>query len=146
MSRRILATSALACVIAILAGRAPLYGDEKAEEKKIASKKDVKEMMVKAHKGEKSPFTDLSKELMAETPDWNRVTADVKVLTETADVLSRYVEGYTYHYYGGPWRYIDSTKALDKATRDRDHKAATAAFTNLTKSCSACHHTYGNPR
>ena len=38
-----------------------------------------------------------------------------------------------------PKGYIASASALTKAAGEKDKKAATAAFTGLTKSCAACH-------
>ena len=109
--------------------------DDKAP--KRATKEQLKDMMTKLHKGEKSPLTRTAAEVKKDSPDWEQLAKDAKGFTEMGDVLKVSV-GYT-----DPTRYIAGATALTKAVGEKDKKASAEAFTGLSKSCSACH--YGNP-
>ena len=143
MRRKIMTTAGLACIIAAMAGWAAVYGEDKAG-KKAPTHENIKEMMAKVHKGDRSPLANVQKELKAETPDWVQVSKNAKVLGDMAEMLR----------IGGPYsyseriaaaqqrvadRYADSVKDLDKAASNKDRKAATAALTGMTNTCSSCH-------
>jgi cytochrome c556 len=139
----IVAAAGLACAIVFVAGLAPVSGQDKSE-KKAPTRKDVKELMAKAHKGDNSTLASLQKELKAQTPDWARVVADVKSLHEMAEALRTGAPSvYIYHSEESLQRaagsYADNVKALDRAAQARDSKAASAALAGLRGTCSACH-------
>ena len=142
----IIAAAGLACAIVFAAGLTPVQGQDK-DDKKAAARKDVKELMAKAHKGDKSPLANLVKQLKTDAPEWAQVTRDVKVINEMADVL-RTAGPYAYYYAtaatkeGGARSYADRAKALDRATGAKDSKAALAALTGLQQTCSICHGYY----
>ena len=135
------AAACLFCGIVLAAGLGRVYGVDKAD-KKSPSAKEVKELMAKAHKGDKSPLADLTRQLQAENPEWGQVNQDVKVLGDMAEMLRASPETYKVVYTGSADAYITSTKALDRAAQGKDRKAAAEALTGLQKSCAACHY-YG---
>ena len=126
--------ASLSCAILILAGAWPAYGELEGG-KKGPSRKELKGLMAKAHRGDKSPLASLGKELKAEAPDWAEVGKNAKLLTDMADVL----QAAQPHAAG---RYHTSAHALDRAARGKDRAAATAALLSLRKSCSSCHYGY----
>ena len=110
--------------------------DDKAPTK--VTKDEVKEKMIKVHRGEKSPLGRTTAELKKETPDWEQLAKDVKDFAGMGKSLAGA------GLYTDPARYIASTTTLSKAIGEKDKKAATEAFTGLGKSCSSCH--YGKPK
>ena len=72
-------------------------------------------------------------------PDWDQLAADAKAFGELSELLKKNRQGYR-----SPELYISSAAEMAKAAKDKDHKAASAAFAGLSKSCVACHF-YGNP-
>jgi cytochrome c556 len=129
--RRTMMMAGLACAMVFLAGRLPVYGEDRGDKKT----QQVKEMMRKAHKGEASPLALVGTQLKTETPDWILVGQNVKVLSDMADMLRE--RGTV--YYHSPDSYIASARALAKAARAKDRKAAEAAVMGLNQSCSSCH-------
>jgi hypothetical protein len=127
----------------LIAGRGYVQGQDKGDKKPIPAK-EMKEMMLKVHKGDTAPLTDLGKQLAADSPDWARVGKDAKAVTDMADVLRTGNYLAPYAYYAGPGAYVTSAKALDKAAGEKDKKAAVAALTQLRGSCVSCHG-YRNP-
>jgi hypothetical protein len=111
--------------------------DDKAPAKPL--KEQVKELMAKLHKGDKAPLARARAELDKEKPDWDQLAKDAKAFGEMSELLKKNTEGYR-----SPEKYISSVAALAKAARDKDHKAATAAFAGLSQSCVSCHF-YGAP-
>jgi cytochrome c556 len=128
---------AVACALASAATVAAcgFYADEPA---KKVTKEQIKEMMTKVHKGEKAALTRVGAELKKEGLDWEQLAKDAKEFTDLGELLKTGASPYT-----SPKRYIDSAAELTKAAKDKDRKAATTAFGNLSRSCNACH--YGNP-
>lgn len=117
-----------------------LTADEpKKDDPKKLTSKEIAKMMKETHRGEKSAYSRTQTELKKDTPDWNQIAKDVKVFTEMGAVLKASRMDYT-----SPAKYISSAEALNKATTDKDKKAANEAFVGLTNSCSACH--YGGAR
>jgi cytochrome c556 len=104
------------------------------------SKDVVKDLMTKAHKGEKSPLARTGAELKKESPDWEQLTKDVKAFADMGAALKTA----KLNYYGDPKKYIASADEMTKAVKDKDRKAARTAFAGLVQSCSACHNYY-NP-
>ncbi len=141
----IVAAGVLTCTFVFTAVRTSAYGEDQPQ-KKTPSKKDVKDLMGKAHKGDKSPLTSLVRELNAETPDWSKVGQDAKVITDMADMLrsSRSVGAEV--YYATPANYIANARDLDKAALAKDKKAASAALSGLQLSCFDCHGYRGAPK
>ena len=127
-------------VAAILAIGGLNAEEPKKEEKapKRATKEELKEMMTKLHKGEKSPLARTGAEVKKESPDWEQLAKDVKGFVEMGEVLKVSASPYT-----PPKGYIDGAAALTKAVGKKDKQASAQAFTALTQSCSVCH--YGNP-
>ena len=98
------------------------------------AKDTLKDMMTKTHKGEKSPFARTGAELKKDSPDWEQLAKDAKAFTDMGAALK------SAGLYTDPSKYIASAADLTKAAKDKDHKAASAAFAALTQSCSACHY------
>ncbi len=113
--------------------------DEKKTEAKL-TKKEFGKMMKDAHHGAKSPHARTAAELKKDSPDWDEIAKDVKAFAAMGDAFKRVQLGYT-----SPAKYNAATTALGKAAADKDKKAATEAFTGLTKSCTACHFYGGAP-
>ncbi len=134
---RIVTAACLTFAMVLIAGLGRVYGVDK-EDKKIPSEKEIKEMMAKTHKGDKSPLADLIQQLQSDNPEWTLVGQDVKVLSDMADML----RAARLRSRLDPDAYVASASALDNAARAKDHKAATAALTGLRQSCSKCHN-YG---
>jgi hypothetical protein len=101
-------------------------------------KDEVKEMMVKVHRGEKSALGRTTAELKKEKPDWELLAKDAKEFAAMGEKLKGTAA------YTSPAKYISRAAALDKAVGEKDQKAATEAFTGLNTSCSSCH--YGKPK
>ena len=144
MSRYVLAL-ALFCAAALAA--TGLTAEEprkvpKAGAKKL-SKLEIRQMMKETHHGPKTPDARIVAELKKDSPDWEQIAKDAKAFTAMGQALevngpfglpSLRDEGLF-----APKNYIASASALTKAAGEKDKKAATAAFTGLTKSCAACH-------
>lgn len=121
----------------VASGGLPVFGtDEKA---KPATKEQVKELMAKTHKGDKSPFARAREELKKEKPDWDQLVKDGKAFAEMAALLTRRPGDYT-----DPTRYVEASESFGKAAGGKDAGKAADAFAKLSKSCSACH--YGVPK
>jgi hypothetical protein len=135
---KIVATAIVAGLIAVIAGRGYVQGEDKGNKKPISSK-EMKEMMIKVHKGDTSALADLGKQLSADSPDWARVGKGAKAVSDMAEVLRTGNYHSPYAYYSSPDRYITSAKALDKAAAEKDKKAAAAALLQLRGSCASCH-------
>lgn len=124
-----------ACVIA--AGGLAVLADPPA---KKPTKDEVKEQMIKVHRGDKAPLARVKSELGKETPDWEQLAKDAKLFAEMGETL----KGGGASPYTSPEKYVASSVALGKAVGDKDKAKASEAFTGLTKSCSSCH--YGVPK
>jgi hypothetical protein len=134
--RRYVLALALFGAAALVAGS--LAADEpKKDEKKDAkalTKKEVGKLMKDTHHGDKSPHVRTVAELKKDAPDWVQLAKDAKAFGAMGDAFKGVQLGYS-----SPEGYIKSSTAFTKATGDKDKKAATEAFTGLTKSCAACH-------
>lgn len=102
-------------------------------------KEKVHEMMIAAHRGEKSPLARTKAELKKNSPDWEQLAKDAKAFAEMGEALKTGASPYT-----NPEGYIGASAALGKAIGDKDAKASGEAFGKLGKSCNACH--YGVPK
>ena len=117
-----------------------LTADEpKKADPKGPTAKEIATMMKAVHRGEKSAYSRTQAELKKDTPDWDQIAKDVETFTEMGAALKGPRTDYT-----SPAKYLASTEALATATKDKDKKAATDAFTGLTASCGSCH--YGGAR
>ena len=76
-----------------------------------------------------------------DAPDWDQLAKDAKAFTEMAEALKTGASP-----YASPEKYVASSAELAKAAKDKDYKAAAAAFAGLTKSCAACHYWGGPPK
>ena len=130
----------LAAIAALLTLGALVADEPKKDDKapKPATKEQLKEMMTKLHKGDKSALSRTKNELTKDKPDWDQLAKDAKAFAEMADVLKVTPSPYT-----SPKGYIDGAAALAKAFGEKDKEASGKAFTAFSKSCSGCH--YGNP-
>jgi hypothetical protein len=145
MSRYVLAL-VLFCAAALVAtgltAEEPRKVGTKARAKKL-SKVEIAQMMKDAHYGPKTPDARIVAELKKDSPDWEQIAKDAKAFTAMGQALE--VNGPFGHPslrdkgLFAPKDYIASASALSKAASEKDKKAATAAFTGLTKSCAACH-------
>jgi len=115
-----------------------LLAEEPKKADKPKTKEQVKEMMTKLHKGEKSALARTRAELEKDQPDWEQLAKDAKAFAEMGDVLKVSASPYT-----NPTGYIDGAAALAKASAAKDKAEAGKAMTAFGRSCSACH--YGNP-
>src|SRR5262245_51085067 len=109
-------------------------GAASGSEKKPLTTEQIKEMMTKTHKGEKSPFVRTREELKKDKLDWDQLAKDVKAFAEMADAL----KGAGIHT--SPEKYISGATSLSKAVGEKDAKATNEAFKVLSKSCSSCHY------
>jgi hypothetical protein len=91
-------------------------------------------MMTRLHKSAKSPPARTRSELEKTGPDWDGVARSAKGFFAMSDLLRKNREGYR-----SPEKYISSAAALPKAAGEKDHAAASAPFTGLSKSCASCH-------
>ncbi|HEY1186220.1 MAG TPA: cytochrome c [Gemmata sp.] len=103
------------------------------------TKKDITKLMKEAHVGAKSPHARTLEELKKEAPNWDQVSKDAKAFVAMGEAFKKTELGYT-----SPTKYIEAATALNRAAGAKDTKAANAAFTGLSKSCSGCHG-YGSP-
>ncbi|MBP3960234.1 cytochrome c [Gemmata sp. G18] len=117
-----------------------LTADEPKKTDAKLTKKDLGKMMKDAHHGAKSPHARTAAELKKDAPDWEEITKDVKAFVAMGEAFQKVNLNYT-----SPAKYIESTTALSKAAGGKDKKAATEAFTGLTKSCASCHFYGGAP-
>src|SRR5260370_33257690 len=137
------AATVLAGAVVFIAGWRSVHGQGKGDKKPISSK-EMKEIMVRVHKGDASPLTDLHKQLAAASPDWTQVGKDVKAVSEMAEGLRTGNYHSPYVYSSTPDEYVASARALEKAVAEMDRKAAAAALNGLHASCVSCHG-YRNP-
>jgi hypothetical protein len=113
--------------------------EPKKDEKTVM--KDITKLMKETHRGEKSPHVRVEAELKKDSPDWDQVAKDAKAFDEMGKAFKSLG---IYYPYASPAGYVKNASALGKAAGEKDKKAATEAFTGLTKSCVACH-SYGGP-
>ncbi|AWM35740.1 hypothetical protein GobsT_65690 [Gemmata obscuriglobus] len=128
---------ALALAGSALLTTVSISGEPTKAETKLTNK-DIAKLMKETHVGAKSPHALTLQELGCESPDWERVVKDAKAFVTMGESFKKTDLGYT-----SPDKYIAGAAALSKAASAKNKKAATDAFTSLTKSCSACH--YGDP-
>ena len=141
MSRNWIALGVGVVAGALLAGGGTAAEEPKKDDKAPAkvSKEKVKEMMIAAHRGEKSPLVRTKAELKKDAPDWDQLAKDAKVFAEMGEVLKTGASPYT-----NPKGYIEAGAALGKAVGEKDAKASGEAVGKLGTSCGACH--YGVPK
>ena len=141
--RRVVTAAALFGAALVAAGA--LTADEPKKETpkkdKMTVRQDIGKLMKATHKGEKSPHVRVEAELKKDAPNWDQVAKDAKAFDEMGKEFKNLASFYP---YVSPVGYVKSAEALGKAAGDKDRKAATEAFTGLSKSCSACHF-YGGP-
>jgi len=121
---------------ALLCGLAA--GGFSSDAPKKATKDEIKAMMTKLHKGEKSVLAQTRTELDKEGINWGTMAANAKAFTEMGELLRTGANPYT-----SPKNYIDGAAELATAAKEKKREAAFTAFTKLSTSCVACH--YGNP-
>ena len=133
MKLQVLIGSALVVVsAATFAGRAGA-----ADEKKPT----IKQIMVKLHKGAKSPLAKVKSELNSESPNWEAVEKQSKdfVILGASLAKNEPKKGNKESWKQLADQYYDDAKALDDAAEAKDKAAASAAFQRLGASCKACH-------
>jgi hypothetical protein len=133
----IVAATAFACAALVIAGNLTAEEpkkDDKAPAKDTVTRKQLKEMMLKVHRGEKSPLTRAPEELKKDTPDWEQLQKDAKEFTVMSELLSKA------GLYTDPTTYISSSTALSKAIGEKNKKAATESFNSLNQTCGSCHY------
>lgn len=123
----------------VAAAGVPALGAGAEDKNEKTTKEQIKELMVKTHRGEKSPFARAKEELKKDSPEWDQLAKDAKAIGEMAELLKKGSGGYT-----DPKGYISASEAFGKAAGEKDVKATAEAFTKLSKSCGACH--YGVPK
>ncbi len=84
-----------------------------ADEPKKKPKDEIKEMMTKLHKGDKSALARTGAELKKDTLDWEQLTTDSKEFAAMGDMLKKA------GFYTDPMRYIDSAAAFGKAVGEK---------------------------
>ena len=108
------------------------------EPRKKPTDKEMKEAMIRVHRGDASPYAKAEKEATAAEPKWEELAKHLKELSAmSAD--SRAYNGYS----AAP--YMKATAGLAKAVADKDAKLASTSFAALRKSCAACHY-YGGAK
>ena len=144
--RRVLLTFALfgAAALAVngLAAEDKRPDAAKDRDAKKLTIKEIGRLMKDTHHGAKTPDARTVAELKNESPDWEQLAKDAKAFTAMGEVLKAnapFGPSALRNDILSPTKYVASAAALTKAAGAKDKKAATAAFTALTKSCAACH-------
>jgi cytochrome c556 len=105
------------------------------------SELSIKDIMDKAHKGNKSVLGSLGKELGRTPPDWAKVDPLAKELESLGEALAKATpeKGDKASWDKLAGGYHDDTKAIVSAADKKDVAGARAAFGRLRKACKACH-------
>jgi hypothetical protein len=133
----IVVAAAFACAALLTAGSLTAEEpkkDDKAPAKGEVTLKQIKEMMLKVHRGEKAPLMRTPEELKKDTPDWEQLAKDGKEFATMSDMLSKA------GLYTDSTKYVSSSTELSKAVGEKDKKAASEAFNSLNKTCGNCHY------
>jgi hypothetical protein len=99
--------------------------------------KEIKEQMIKTHRGDKSPLATLVRQIQSDKIDWKETKDSVAKIRELGDLLAKEKKG------GGSAGYTKAVAALQDAVYNKDQEAVAAAHKLLMKTCNACH--YGGP-
>jgi cytochrome c556 len=101
----------------------------------------IKEIMDKAHKGDKSVIKTIGKELRRSPPDWSKVDPLAKELESLGEALTKATpeKGDKASWDKLAGGYHNDTKALASAADQKDVTGARAALGRLGKACKACH-------
>src|SRR5947209_11954027 len=122
-------TMLAAAAVALAAGWA--LADEPARK---PTDKEIKEQMVRTHKGKDAPLARAGAELKKDAPDWDQLAKDAKAFADMGEALKGRSA------YTSPAKYVASAGAFEKAVKEKDRTAASTAYTGLTKSCTSCHY------
>jgi cytochrome c556 len=101
----------------------------------------IKEIMDKAHKGNKSVLSNLRKELGRTPPDWAKVDPLAKELESLGEALTKATpeKGDKASWDKLAGGYHNDTKTLTSAADKKDVAGARASLGRLGKACKACH-------
>jgi cytochrome c556 len=101
----------------------------------------IKDIMVKAHKGDKAVIRNLGRELRRPQPDWSKVDPLAKELESLGKALTKATpeKGDKASWDKLAGGYHNDAKALASAADKKDVTGARAALGRLGKACKACH-------
>jgi Cytochrome C' len=101
----------------------------------------IKEIMDKAHQGNKSVLRNLGKELGRPQPDWSKVDPLAKELESLGEALTKATptKGDKASWDKLAGGYHNDTTALASAADKKDVAGARAALKRLGKACKSCH-------
>ena len=101
----------------------------------------IKDVMNKLHKGANAPLAKLKTELKAESPDWKAIQDKTKDFVVFGAALGKNdpPKGDKESWKKLAESYLADSKALDKAAKAEDKKAAQEAQGKLAVSCKDCH-------
>ncbi len=127
-----------AALAAVLVGLAVTLGPSGAEEKKDPS---IKEIMTKAHKGADSLIGKLTRELKADTPEWEPIQKQTKELAELGASLSKATppQGEKESWEKLTKAYVANAKEMVEAAGKKDKDTTAADVMKVTKMCANCH-------
>ncbi len=127
----VLAVLAFACLAAGTAGASD--DDEETP--------TIKTVMEKLHKGAKSPVNNLKAALKGNSPDWESVQKEAKLVKKYGDALPKNdpPRGKKEAYEKLAKAYASSAKSLEEAAEKENLKGARDALKKIQGSCTACH-------
>jgi cytochrome c556 len=104
----------------------------------------IKDIMDKAHKGNKSVLRNLGKELGRTPPDWSKVDPLARELESLGEALTKATpaKGDKASWDKLAGGYHADTKALASAADQKNVIGARAALGRLGKACQACHNAH----
>lgn len=101
----------------------------------------IKDIMVKAHKGNTSLVSTIGRQLQMPKPDWDAISDEAKSLAELGVALGKNKppKGTQESWDLLTKKYNDTTQMLVTATADKDKNKSLMAQRVLAQSCMGCH-------
>ena len=101
----------------------------------------IKQIMAKLHKGAKAPLSAAKAQLKGESPDWEKLEAEAKIIEKLGTFLAKTEapRGDQADYEKLAKAYEKNAKDLLEAAKEKDLDKAKAATKKLGASCKACH-------
>jgi cytochrome c556 len=111
-------------------------------------KPTIKQIMVKLHKGAKAPLSAVKAQLKKDSPDWDQVETEAKIIEKYGAFLTKTEapRGDQASYGKLAKAYLSSSKDLDHAAEEKDLDKARAALRKLGGSCQGCHKAHRPPQ
>jgi hypothetical protein len=127
-----------AAALAVLVGFAVALNPSGAADEKDPP---IKEIMQKAHKGDKSLIEIVGKNLKEDKPDWDEVQKDSKELVKLGTSLGKNTppKGEKDSWEKLTKMYLEDAKELDSAAGKKDKEKAADAHKKIKALCMDCH-------